>query len=73
MGASFTPATGRCKPVSAPVTTRGRPEHVIGILTDAYGLTLREQQVAQLVTFGVSDTDSDRTMGRHGWFRTAQV
>ncbi|MEV6682122.1 LuxR C-terminal-related transcriptional regulator [Streptomyces erythrochromogenes] len=94
------------------------PEHVIGILMDAYGLTLREQQVAQLVTYGLSDTDisrrlgisphtvrdhlkkvfdktgtnsrgsllrllyfshyqpdidSGRTMGRHGWFRTAQV
>ncbi|WP_168714828.1 helix-turn-helix transcriptional regulator [Streptomyces sp. A0592] len=94
------------------------PEHVIGILMDAYGLTLREQQVAQLVTYGMSDTDigrrlgisphtvrdhlkkvfdktatnsrgrllqllyfshyqpdieTGRTMGRHGWFRTAQV
>ncbi|MFJ9768756.1 LuxR C-terminal-related transcriptional regulator [Streptomyces erythrochromogenes] len=94
------------------------PEHVIGILMDAYGLTLREQQVAQLVTYGMSDTDisrrlgisphtvrdhlkkvfdktgtnsrgrllqllyfshyqpdidNGRTMGRHGWFRTAQV
>ncbi|MFJ9550458.1 LuxR C-terminal-related transcriptional regulator [Streptomyces erythrochromogenes] len=94
------------------------PEHVIGILMDAYGLTLREQQVARLVTYGMSDTDisrrlgisphtvrdhlkkvfdktgtnsrgrllqllyfshyqpdiySGRTMGRHGWFRTAQV
>ncbi len=39
------------------------PQHVIGILMEAYGLTPREQQVAQLVTYGMSDTDISRRLG----------
>ncbi|MFD5556702.1 LuxR C-terminal-related transcriptional regulator [Streptomyces sp. NPDC127068] len=31
------------------------PEHVLGIMMEAYGLTRREQHVAQLVVYGLSD------------------
>ncbi|WMX43604.1 helix-turn-helix transcriptional regulator [Streptomyces roseicoloratus] len=33
------------------------PEHTVGIMMEAYGLTPREQQVAQLVIYGMTDTE----------------
>ncbi|MFK0256325.1 helix-turn-helix transcriptional regulator [Streptomyces sp. NPDC090445] len=33
------------------------PEHTVGIMMEAYDLTPREQQVAQLVIYGMSDTE----------------
>ncbi|MEV6953027.1 LuxR C-terminal-related transcriptional regulator [Streptomyces sp. NPDC051183] len=40
-----------------------RPEHTIGILMEAYDLTSREQDVAQLVVYGMSDTEISQRLG----------
>ncbi|MFE9560194.1 helix-turn-helix transcriptional regulator [Streptomyces sp. NPDC006487] len=39
------------------------PGHIVGIMMDVYGLTLRERQIAQLVTYGMSDTDITKRLG----------
>lgn len=40
----------------------GRPEQTLGILMEAYDLTAREQEVARLVVYGMSDTEISRRL-----------
>ncbi|GLX17497.1 helix-turn-helix transcriptional regulator [Streptomyces lavendulae] len=47
----------------AVIVQPSRPEHTIGILMEAYDLTAREQEVARLVVYGVSDTEISRRLG----------
>jgi DNA-binding CsgD family transcriptional regulator len=39
------------------------PEHTLGILMDAHDLTAREQEVARLVVYGLSDTEISARLG----------
>ncbi|WP_445270198.1 helix-turn-helix transcriptional regulator [Streptomyces sp. DSM 41634] len=47
----------------AVIIQAGRPEQTIGILMDAYDLTAREQDVAQLVVYGMSHTEIAGRLG----------